>query len=73
MSDDKKQGLSLERDKMISYVHDIINKTVSAQGYLKILGKTDLSSEQAELIKNANEALKESINHIKNLRTDIRD
>lgn len=65
--------MTVDKDKLIDYVHDIINKSISAQGYLKVLGKTELNEEQKELIKNSNESLKEAINIIKNLRKDIRE
>lgn len=47
----------MEKEKLVAYVHDIINKSISAQGYLKVLGKTEVNEEQKVLIHNALEAL----------------
>ncbi|MCF8060794.1 MAG: hypothetical protein K9K67_15935 [Bacteriovoracaceae bacterium] len=62
----------MEDDKLVIYIHDIINKSVSAQGYLKILSKSELGNKEAELLESASECLRESIEIIKSLRKDIR-
>jgi hypothetical protein len=62
----------MEDENLVKYVHDIINKTISAQGFLKILSKSELDPQQTELLQNANGSLLESIEIIKALRKEIR-
>lgn len=54
-------------------LHRLVNKSVSIQGLLKLLERTDLNDKQKELVQKSKVVTEESIQTIKEMREALRD
>lgn len=54
-------------------LHRLVNKSVSIQGLLKLLEKSEPTDKQKRLIQKSKEATDESIEIIKQIREALRD
>ena len=65
--------MDLDDEKIIDYLHDITNKGVSCQSYLRLLQRRDsLKSEDKELLDNAYNELMETFKIIKEFRRHLK-
>ncbi len=58
-------------DDMKEFTHDLINKLVSAQGYMKVLSRTDLKEDQTEYLISGQNSLLEAIDIFKDFRKNL--
>lgn len=61
-----------EFDKEKELTHDLINKLVSAQGFLKVLGKSELNEKQKKLTLKTEKSLLEALVILKDYRKDLK-
>jgi|GEM_PF-2717129 len=63
----------MDNEKIIEYLHDLINKNVSAQAILKILSRSEFDEKQGELLCKAQSSVEESLDLLKEFRKEIKN
>lgn len=65
--------MNIEEEKIIDYIHDITNKGVACQSYLRLLQKKEsLQGEEKELLDKAYFELMETFKIIKEFRKNFK-
>lgn len=61
----------MENEQLIKHIHDIVNKAVACQSYLRLLQKQDLQGKEKEYADKAYASIMETLESIKSLRSEV--
>lgn len=61
----------IKPEEIRTYLHDIVNKSVACQSYLRLLQKKELGEKETELVNRAYDSLMQSFDIIKELRSKL--
>ena len=63
---------SQNNELMRELLHKLVNKTVTTQSLLRLLSKSELTEEQADMVVRSKEAVDEMIKTVKEIREHLR-
>lgn len=64
--------MKISDEKLVEYIHDLINKSVSTQAIIKILERSEFDEKQAKLLSKAKSSVEDSLKLLKDFREEIK-